>query len=549
MACFGNSTGSATANASGGTAPYSYVWSNGTTGASISNLSAGNYSVVMSDASGCTFSQAIVISQPTVLSQTSSVSSVSCYGGINGSAQLIVSGGTQPYSYTWNNGTSNAVLTNVNAGTYSCLVSDANGCESSSQVIVTEPAQLSASMNIQQPSCNAANGFIQVDVQGGVGTYTYLWNTGGLNSTINGLLAGNYQVTIADQNACSISLNETLVSLPPFSLAVDGDTLICLGEDVQLEARANGIHMAYSYIWNHGVTGSQFSASPTETTTYIVTVQDSMGCFAQDSITIHVNQLPVVTIVADEISGCAPFCTNLQAVSTTATSFNWNMSNGTFYSGADISPCFSLPGSYTIEMAAKDDAGCSAIINWDGVIQVNASPQANFSVSDSDVSLDEPTIDFNNESNGAIGYTYYFGDSYQGTSNFSNTSYTYRDSGNYEVMLVVENTFGCSDTAFQNIHVGGLTSFYIPTSFSPSNSDGLNDEFSPKSIGMSETGYTMSIYDRWGHLVFESNSWSKGWDGFINGSPVQQDVYVCKVRYRELSGRINEAISSVTVAE
>jgi gliding motility-associated-like protein len=66
---------------------------------------------------------------------------------------------------------------------------------------------------------------------------------------------------------------------------------------------------------------------------------------------------------------------------------------------------------------------------------------------------------------------------------------------------------------------------------------------------MSETGYTMSIYDRWGHLVFESNSWSKGWDGFNNGTPVQQDVYVCKVRYRELSGRINEAISSVTVAE
>jgi gliding motility-associated-like protein len=503
----------------------------------------------MSDASGCTFSQAFVISQPSALSQTSSVTSVSCYGGSNGSAQLTVNGGTQPYSYAWNNGTSNAVLSNVIAGTYSCLVTDANGCESSSQVIVTTPTQLSASMSIQQPSCNAANGSIQLNVQGGVGTYNYLWNTGGVNSSLNGLLAGNYQVTITDQNACSISLNETLVSLPSFSVAVDGDTLICFGEEVQLEARASGIHTAYNYFWNHGVTGSQFTATPSETTTYIVTVQDSLGCVAQDSITIHVNQLPVVSIVADANEGCAPFCTNLHAVSLTATTFNWNLSNGAFYSGADVSPCFNLPGSYTIEMAAKDDAGCSAIVNWDGVIQVNASPQANFTVSDDDVSLDEPTIEFNNHSIGADDFTYYFGDSYQGSSNYSNTTYTYRDSGNYEVMLVVENAFGCSDTAFHNIHIGGLTSFYIPTSFSPSNYDGLNDEFMPKSIGMSETGFTMSIYDRWGHLVFESNSWSKGWDGFINGTPVQQDVYVCKVRYRELSGRINEAIGSVTVAE
>jgi len=280
-----------------------------------------------------------------------------------------------------------------------------------------------------------------------------------------------------------------------------------------------------------------------------VTVQDSSGCVSQGSINIHVNQLPVVSIVAEAISGCAPFCTNLQAVSSTATSFNWNFSNGAFFSGSEVAPCFSIPGFYSLEMAAKDNAGCSAILQWDGVIEVHTSPQAIFTVSDSNVSLDEPTIEFNNHSIGANVYTYYFGDSYNGTSNYSNASYSYRDSGNYEVMLVVENTFGCTDTAFHTIHVGGLTSFYIPTSFSPSNTDGLNDEFMPKSIGMSETGYTMSIYDRWGHLVFESNSWNKGWDGSINGMPVQQDIYVCKVRYRELSGRINEAISSVTVAE
>ena len=462
---------------------------------------------------------------------------------------LPVSGGTQPYSYGWNNGTITANNTNLTAGTYNCLVTDAHGCALSSDLIVSAPVQLTASTNIQQPSCNSANGSIQLHVQGGVGAYNYLWNSGLNTSSVNGLLAGTYSVTISDAQNCSISLNEILVSLPPFSVFIDGDTLICAGEETQLSARTNGIHNAYTYFWNHGITGSQFMANPSETTTYTVTVQDTSGCVAQGSINIHVNQLPIVSIIADEISGCAPFCTNLHAISTTATSFNWNLSNGAFYTGAEVSPCFNLPGSYTLEMAAKENAGCSAIIDWDGVIEVHASPQANFSVSDSDVTLDEPTIDFTNESIGANHFSYNFGDAYQGSSEFSNTSYTYRDSGSYEVQFVVENVFGCTDTSSHTIHVGGLTSFYIPSSFSPINADGLNDLFMPKAIGMSDSGFEMSIYDRWGHLVFVSNSWAKGWDGTLNGTPVPQDVYVCKVRYHEQSGHINETIGSVTIAE
>jgi gliding motility-associated-like protein len=128
------------------------------------------------------------------------------------------------------------------------------------------------------------------------------------------------------------------------------------------------------------------------------------------------------------------------------------------------------------------------------------------------------------------------------------TQYTYSDTGSFEVTLEVKNDYGCSDQAVRTIHVGGFTAFYIPNAFTP-NGDGTNDVFMPKATGLSPDGFELSIYDRWGHLVFVSTEWGKGWDGTLNGVPVQADVYVCKVRYFDKKGRMNDQIGSVTIAE
>ncbi|HOY50014.1 MAG TPA: gliding motility-associated C-terminal domain-containing protein, partial [Flavobacteriales bacterium] len=121
--------------------------------------------------------------------------------------------------------------------------------------------------------------------------------------------------------------------------------------------------------------------------------------------------------------------------------------------------------------------------------------------------------------------------------------------GSFEVRLQVQNEFGCTDDALQTIHIGGFTAFYIPKAFTPGNSDGLNDVFLPKSTGMAPTGFEMSIYDRWGHLVFYSDSWEKGWDGTIDGKPVPMDTYVCKIRYYDKLGNGNDHIGAVTVTD
>ena len=126
--------------------------------------------------------------------------------------------------------------------------------------------------------------------------------------------------------------------------------------------------------------------------------------------------------------------------------------------------------------------------------------------------------------------------------------HTYSDTGSFEVTLQVSNVHGCTDEAVQTIHIGGFTAFYIPKAFTP-NADGINDVFLPKATGLSPEGFEMRIYDRWGNLIFFSNSWDKGWDGTIDGRPVPIDQYVCKVRYFDKRGNQNDHIGSVVVSE
>ena len=143
--CNGFSDGGATASASGGTPPYSYAWSNSATTASITGVVAGTYNVIITDANGCTGNTSVTITEPTALIAASVVdSNVSCYGLSDGGATASASGGTAPYSYFWSNSATTASITGVVAGTYSVIITDANGCSSLSSVTITQPA-LSAS--------------------------------------------------------------------------------------------------------------------------------------------------------------------------------------------------------------------------------------------------------------------------------------------------------------------------------------------------------------------------------------------------------------------
>lgn len=211
--------GDATVSPSGGSAPYTYLWSDALsqTTAAATGLCAGNYDVTVSDAIGCSSTSSITIFDfGGLFSSISASTDVSCNGGNDGQATASATGGGPPYTYQWDpsaGGQTDSTATGLSAGTYTVTVSDTNGCLSSSIATINEPAAMILTMIIVDASCAICNdGAASVTVTGGIVPYSYQWSTSPVqtNEIVTGLLPGTYTVIITDSNSCSVSDSITI---------------------------------------------------------------------------------------------------------------------------------------------------------------------------------------------------------------------------------------------------------------------------------------------------------------------------------------------------
>jgi surface protein len=313
VSCFGGSNGSATVNVTGGTTPYSYDWTDSPTGegtATASGLIAGNYSVAILDANGCTTSQSFLITQASPLTLGNIVqTNVSCNAGSNGTATIVVSGGTAPYSYDWTGtpvGEGTASVSGLSAGAYSVLVTDALSCSSTANFTITEPAILATTLdNVLNVSCNGGtDGRITTNTTGGTAPYTYNWTPGnpqgdGTASIIN-LSAGAYNLTVQDANGCIATLNQTITEPTVLVSGFDAQTnILCNGASTGTAAviPANGGTAPYTYNWTPG--NPQGDGTPIATNlsvgTYNCKITDSKGCFVDVPFTLTENDAIVST--------------------------------------------------------------------------------------------------------------------------------------------------------------------------------------------------------------------------------------------------------------
>ncbi|GIV33502.1 MAG: hypothetical protein KatS3mg031_1037 [Chitinophagales bacterium] len=283
------SDGSAAVTASGGTPPYSYVWSNGVTDSTNTGLVSGSYTVTVQDASGCTAQLSVVIGSP--LPGTISfgfLSQISCFGLNDGSATVIVNGGAPPYSYSWSNGDSDAVADSLAPGIHSVTVTDNLQCTSTASVQITQPQQLLATVDsITAVRCfGESNGFARLLTMGGTPPYHYQWTNGDTAAEASGLSAGTYTVTVTDDNGCIISTQVQIAQ--PALLTVIIDSLIpvsCHGlSDGALHAIAGGGVPGYQFSWSSGQETDWASGLPAGH--YTVTVSDLNGCTVAASETI-----------------------------------------------------------------------------------------------------------------------------------------------------------------------------------------------------------------------------------------------------------------------
>ncbi|HET8829284.1 MAG TPA: Ig-like domain-containing protein, partial [Pelobium sp.] len=287
--CYGDATGSIDLIINGGTAPYTYLWSNNSTSSFLSEIKAGIYTVVVTDAKGCTIGKQIKINQPAApLNIAETHQNVDCFGSKTGSISIRVLGGTAPYSYEWSNGIENQNLTNLAAGSYEIKVTDKNGCTVIKEIQITQPvAPISIAETHQNNACySESKGKIELRVIGGTPPYQYKWSNGATTQNIANLPAGLYSVVVTDKNGCSKSLSAEITPLTPFVITEQTDQIKCFGENSgEIALQLSGGGEPYQVKWSNGATGSNIQNLTTGSYTYVA--KDAYGCILTKTITIN----------------------------------------------------------------------------------------------------------------------------------------------------------------------------------------------------------------------------------------------------------------------
>jgi gliding motility-associated-like protein len=571
VSCNGSSTGSATANPTGGTPKYTYSWTNGATSNTATGLSAGNYTVTVTDTNGCSTTAAITITQPppmgTVMGPNTNVK---CHGGNTGSTEVTVSGGSPNYTYSWTGGSTNSSASGLSAGTYTVTVTDATGCSVTASTTITQPKQLKDSLvSTTQVACSGGKtGAISVGSIGGTPTYTYSWSPGGAGTSSTALSAGVYTITVTDSNGCTAMVTDTLKQPPTPKPSITGNDSVCPGGAVTLNATGGG-----TYSWSTGSTTSSILVTPTSNQTYTVTV--TLGPCSADT-TFKVSMYPVPN---PTITGINAICNGSSTVLTGHGGGTYSWSNGMTTSSITVTP-----GSNTSYTLTVSNGRCSkdTVVN----VTVNNPPPVSVTVSPNPACEGTP-VTFT--ATGAPSYLWSNGATTSSitVSPDSSTSYTVigsngcADTVKTPVTILVPSLTACCDTtiisgdtvtinAYGDIsyvwspstslscstcpnpvasptvtttytvvstdgngcHTSREVTIYVecidftvPNIFTPNN-DGRNDDFVPFYTvgGITHNGvgnvssYTINIYDRWGKQVYNSNDPTKYWNGTLNNT-------------------------------
>ena len=375
VACFGETTGALNLTITGGTEPYSYLWSNGATTKDLINISAGEYNVTVTDANMCTTTASATVIEPAQpLNGIVAVTDVACYGDASGSVDLTVTGGTPPYTFLWSNGAMTEDLVNVAAGVYTVIVTDANLCTTIVSGTVNQPdAPLTGNIVATDVACfGDATGGLNLTVTGGTGPYTYLWSNGAATEDLENVSAGVYNVTVTDANLCFISLSAT-VNQP--AAALDATTTVtdvtCYGDtDGAIDLSITGGTAPYSVLWSNGETTEDIENIVAGV--YSVTITDASLCTA--TVTATVTQPPeLIAAAGNNGPVCIGTPISLSGGPDGMASYSWSGPDGftsplqnPVVSGSAL---LSMAGVYTLNII--DNNGCMASATTDVTVNDN----------------------------------------------------------------------------------------------------------------------------------------------------------------------------------
>ena len=541
-----------------------------------------NYQLVVTDLNGgCTDTVEVLIDVlcDTCYAPNPTLTHITCNGGIGGEIIAVPNGLYGPWTIeftdvstgliiqTDNMVTTNAAITGLSAGDYNIRSIDTEGCYADTVVTILEPPIVDLTVSNDTIVCVGGNGVLQANATNGNGApYDYNWSQGIVSTAgtqnVNPTISTIYDVYSVDMLGCSSDTLSVTVSLfPPILTTANPDIVVCPGDLGSIGVQANGgIGGTYFYEWadaqgNVVGNGSDINVLSTSSPqVFYVTVTDNCETPATiDEVEVTWYSEPVVLFEADTVDGCYPVnatfnnTTNPSMVS----SCFWNFGDGNTSSiCGTVSNTYVIPGSYTVDLIVTSPDGCVSNTTTTNMITVYDYPTSYFLSDPNPTDVLNPTVNFTDSSSSDVVSWYWsFGENGElGNSTETDPSLIFPDAepGTYPVELITSNVNGCLDTSMFYVVVNGVYNFYVPSAFTP-DGDGINDYFFPLGESVSEEGYELRIFNRWGDVVFFSEEMSVKWDGTYQSGPAELGVYVWIVKtvdgitgeFREYTGHVS----------
>ncbi len=527
------------------------------------DLGPGAYTLTISDSLGCDTSLVAIITEPAPLAITAfSTTDAICNGSTDGTAYVLVGGGTPQYAYSWSGGQMTPAVSLLAAGPVSVTVTDANGCTAQANGIINQPPPLSVMAVVPDTVCVNAPVVLTAQGSGGTGTLTYNWGPLGTGNPIAASFAQsqNVSVSVTDQNGCSTPPQFYPVAVLNIAIAsfnAYGDTTICPGGNAAtVGASLSGYPGSHTITWPElGNNGSgPYTVPFTQSQMLHVILTDQCGITRTDSISLVVETPPAIDLPPIIAQGCAPLPVTFPDLQLGPDlSYQWDLGNGS----TSVSPQPALvyqAGTYSVSLTVSTPAGCSSSSSTTGAINAWLPPTAGFSASTYNTTADAADISFTDQSQGGIAtWTWTFGDG--GTGNGMNPTHQYTEVGTFQVTLYVTDIHGCTDEADASIFITPIHDITIPTAFTPNENGGTGGYYDPNALNNDVfyafvrfvKDFRMRVFNRWGELVFESNDVRHGWDGSYRGQLSPQDVYVVQTWVRFVDGKEKQLLTDLTL--
>ncbi len=530
--------GSTTLTANGAT---NYTWSpttglSPTTGSTVTASPATTTTYTVTGTTGSCSNTANVTVTVTPITVTVSPDVTIC----NGTSTTLTAGGATNYTWTPTTGlspTTGATVTASPTTTTTYTVTGTTGsCSNTADVTVTVNPIPSISASNNGPLCAGQTFNLTAN---GSATATYSWtgpngfssNLQNPSGTASAASAGTYTVTITE-NGCSATATTTLAISSTAVPTINAAGPFCANApSVYMSSNMSGGTWSGSGIVN-GSTG-EFSPAAATIGNNTITYTVPGGCSTPATATVQVNPLPTVAISTPLTVGCEPFTAVIQDNSTPPSSYIvWDFGDGTTSTDLNnTTHTFNSPGCYNVTATSTSANGCTSTASFQNFICVTPYADASFIVDNTVQSIMTPMFTVTNTSTNATTYWWDFGDG--ATSNAVSGSHSYTESaGSYQIMLVANNAGNCPDTAYTTVVVKEQLVFYVPNTFTP-DGDEYNNEFVPVfTSGFDPYNYTLTIYDRWGEILFESHNVEQGWDGAYQDKPCSQGSYTWTIRFK-----------------